>query len=189
MIELYLKDLPSLVIDTTEEQALRYLFTSVPCPADMAYSANCVWDGVLSIHVVWALELLDAAVDNEAITDDGERTCVRLANKVRQALTLDTGRMTFAKFKATRQAHDDLVRANDDWDGMYEGAGTTYCQNSLCIELVKRGPCSSADHYTVQLFGDDYFGTLDDCEAELWAAATAEGIFNDRPRTLRHDAV
>ena len=182
-IAVHLHTLISLTLTQDERAALVDLANMAADAGPMITATN--YHG---LGIAYALELLDATVDSEAITDDGERTCLALAAKIRAAAEADTGRMSFAKFKRSAVVTDNLPGLNCDWEDHFEGAGISYANYQLCIELVKRGPCSSADQYSAQLFGDDYFGTREDCEAELWAAATSEGCFADRPVRFRDNA-
>jgi len=84
-------------------------------------------------------------------------------------------------FRLSREKTEDVTAEEHEGYG-YEDqyppgtVGYLYNGGNLFIELVKPGACESADQYHTELFGADYFGTLADCEAELWHAALCEGV-------------
>lgn len=86
----------------------------------------------------------------------------------------------FSKFKETRVSTDDVttdVLGGFRFEDQYDAGTKGYLYNggNLFIELIKAGACHSENQYHVELFGGDYFGKLEDCEAELWYAAMGEG--------------
>jgi len=57
-----------------------------------------------------------------------------------------------------------------------DAAGMVYTGPDGGFALFIRAINTLRDKYEVDLFGDDYRGTLADCEAELWHAARVEGV-------------
>lgn len=89
----------------------------------------------------------------------------------------------FTKFKDSRVSTDDVTaeaHAGHGYEDQYDSGtkGFLYNGGNLFIELIKAGACDSENHYHVELFGDDYFGKLEDCEAELWYGASREGVLD-----------
>lgn len=81
--------------------------------------------------------------------------------------------VNFTKFKETRVTTDDVTAEKHGgfaYEDQFDAGTKGYLYNggSLFIERI------SEEQYHVELFGCDYFGKLEDCEAELWYAAATE---------------
>ncbi len=85
--------------------------------------------------------------------------------------------LTIDQFRDTRAPCADLSKTADD-DCRPPAPGYLYLNGRLTIEQTHyRNQDESRACFHVELFGDDFAGTLEDCEAELHAAALDNGIF------------
>jgi hypothetical protein len=85
--------------------------------------------------------------------------------------------VNFSKFKETRVHTQDVTAEEHEgfgFEDQYDAGTEGYLYNAgnLFIERI------SEEQYHVELFGGDYFGSLEDCEAELWYAASCEGCLD-----------
>ncbi len=95
-------------------------------------------------------------------------------------------RPTLSDFCATLEWSDDPERdfPGNGYGDACKGAGWLFLNGSLLIEQqvpAMRG-CPAVFH--VELFGDDFSGSLADCEAEFWHAALNDGVFADQEEAL-----
>ena len=86
---------------------------------------------------------------------------------------------TLSDFRADRVWSADPGRdfPGNGYDDNDNGPGYLYASGSLLIEL-QHGLIdqSKTAVFHVELFGDDFSGTLRDCEEQLWQAALGEGM-------------
>lgn len=92
--------------------------------------------------------------------------------------------MNLSKFRAGRTWSDNPERdapghGYGDGDNL---PGYLYHAGALYIQRCNSNPDGLEFH--VELFGADHVGTLADCEAELWHAATVEGVLGGAPLTV-----
>ena len=83
---------------------------------------------------------------------------------------------TLSKFRASGVWSDTPA---DDFPGhgfSEYRAGMVYGDEDGNGCLLIQAIDTLADKYIVELFGDDFAGTIADCEAELWHAARVEGV-------------
>ncbi len=90
--------------------------------------------------------------------------------------------MDFGKFIATRTIVADvtMIEGYGYEDQFDKGtSGFLYNGDNLFIQQVSPlnfGESITDGDYHVELFGDDFRGSLSDCEVELYAAATRERV-------------
>lgn len=89
------------------------------------------------------------------------------------------GTLTLSQFKAEAEWTDDPAADYPGYgfDDREVGAGMVYTGPDGGFALIIEAVDTLDDRYMVELFGDDFAGTLADCEAELWHAARNEGVF------------
>lgn len=78
-------------------------------------------------------------------------------------------RVTFTQFRNTATTVEDISQ-HQNYSGYDKASGLFYCDERFFI--ASRGN----DVWHVELFGDDFRGSLQDCEAELWMAALNEKV-------------
>lgn len=81
---------------------------------------------------------------------------------------------TLSQFISTKQQFEDLSESRCMLGGLEAVRGCTYWDDRLWIEQAKDG------RWYVDLYGGEFIGSLEDCEAELWAASINENVFDDR---------
>lgn len=90
--------------------------------------------------------------------------------------------MDFGKFIATRTIVADVTMIEGyGYEDQYDKgtSGFLYNGDNLFIQQISPlefGALDTDGEYLVELFGDDYRGTLANCEVELYAAAKREGV-------------
>lgn len=88
--------------------------------------------------------------------------------------------MNFRQFTQTRIEVADVRQIEGyGWEDMYDEPthGFIYNGGTLFIEQLHGDRFDLYGEYFVELFGDDWRGSLTECEAELYAAAHREGVW------------